>query len=330
MREERYFVPLGRERGGLLDVLGLSADATETQVKRKIGEHIDKIDQELRARNRELKARHKATLISPEELQAKLDESEKIRTDTRVEFSRIKGTYDAGGVQRRALRGAAAQEDDAWLPLCRFGSTEEFWDRLLDGDLLPQVEEQHVAQLRRRWFGSAQATECPILASSRCQDEAEPDLSMLVALSHEQAMVRLVAADLLWQRVRLTNREHWMQRWDQWIAQIEALGPSIEQRAQGRPESWDNWEYPGLCKMKDQMVRQLQAGEIKDFTAGVKRVKPPSEEMSLERFLAMLASAAGKEGASPGEGDPQAMGMSPEELKEFMRLLMGPEAEEAP
>lgn len=48
-----YFVPFGRERGGYLEVLGLTATASDGDVQKKIAEQRKQIIQDFQTRRKE-------------------------------------------------------------------------------------------------------------------------------------------------------------------------------------------------------------------------------------------------------------------------------------
>ena len=57
-----YFVPLGRERGGLLDLLGLPPDATLSEVEDKQAKYRQELQNVFRQNRKALKERPEITL----------------------------------------------------------------------------------------------------------------------------------------------------------------------------------------------------------------------------------------------------------------------------
>lgn len=272
-----YFVPLGRERGSLLDLLGLLRDAGLSEVEGKQTKYRLELQQTFRQRCKALQEREG---ITPQELEAEVEKlkeektakeqtlnelaaryealmSEKRRLENRRKA--LKAELDAGRITYQEFKVKARQfegdDDQTWIEVYRtFGDLRELWQFLLSARQIPDVPPELLDEIERTWIaahlggrdGAAEpraAGGC--LLSQTCSAAQPVDLRTLARLVVERDLIRLLAADALWSRLSHTNREHWSGVMERWAAEVASLGPHWRREAPGpRPAAYQGLHRP--------------------------------------------------------------------------------------
>jgi len=114
-------VPLGRERGGLLDFLGLPPDARVGEVGKKKTQRMNKISQDFIDQRKSLREKLAAKEITQQEFDAEVEKLEEIKNKAKLKLNELQSKFDALQAEKRGAKNAGRQEDEAiWLEMYRF------------------------------------------------------------------------------------------------------------------------------------------------------------------------------------------------------------------
>src|SRR2546423_13144668 len=127
-----YFVPLGRERGGYLDFLGLPPDTDSFGVSEKHATYLKDAERAFKAGRKALKEDLRENRITQQEFDAKVAQLEAERTKKEQQVNELKEKYDVVvGSEQRGARNARRQPDPLWYEMIRrFANAAEFWQLL--------------------------------------------------------------------------------------------------------------------------------------------------------------------------------------------------------
>jgi hypothetical protein len=151
---EFYFVPLGRERGGLLDFLGLPPDANDEVVNMAKAEYALQLKNKVRQERGRLLEQKKAKEITEEEYQAKQQELGARQSKEETDFNELNEKFEVLRSERRKHEREGIKETGAvWADAYQsFGkSRAEFWQILIEPRPLPQMTAEVLSALHSRW-----------------------------------------------------------------------------------------------------------------------------------------------------------------------------------
>jgi hypothetical protein len=116
-----FFVPLGRERGGLLDLLGLAPGATDSEVGDALTVYRAKVKNDTRAKRRELKALVGEGQATAEQFKAQSDEWLAQENELLSQLNEIEAKRDQERAQQRSTerQGLRVMIRDSWEILTR-------------------------------------------------------------------------------------------------------------------------------------------------------------------------------------------------------------------
>jgi hypothetical protein len=340
-----YFVPLGRERGGYLDFLGLAPDADAYGVSEKHLAYLEDAERAFKKGRAALREELKENKITKQEFDAKVAQLEAERTKKEQQLNELKEKYEAVvGDARRGARNARRPPDPIWYEMIRrFASAAEFWQLLARPRPLASVPVALLLEVEQNWISPhlngattpAQTAAAPQrtdnLPSRLARAAKAVDLNMLAALLTERDLICLLAADALWTRVRYTNREHWRMMIELWAEEVARLGPRLQQQATAAPPPI----YPNLSQPTNLAIDDLQAEEMAEVAQAPTRGTHAHREQELDALLAALL-AQEQEGRAQAEGDADVdesgrVRLNAQQLDELLRLLAQTEGEsEAP
>ena len=267
-----FFVPFGREPGGLLEFLELPATATEAEIGQRRAAKKNQINRDAKGKKAALAEELNQGAITQaehDERQAKIDSEKTALLDR---FNDLNNAYNA---QKSQQRGAARQKRTlvaaGWVNLAGIEVSEEL---LLARRPLPRIDDDALATLT-----------------------AEPPAPRSVADAGRWRVWRdlepLREADRRWERVPSATRAYWEEKIAAWRTEIEEAAPrlaiagAVKRRAQ---------EYPHLAGGRSRVVKQLAATEVPDEARPRRRdAQPPATDI-----LRKLLAAAFEERRSGG------------------------------
>lgn len=151
---EHYFVPLGREPGGYLDLLGLRPDSDAGARGRKENEYRQQIKKDALEERKKWKAELDAKKITQEEFDAKLQVIEDEKTKREKEFNELKKNFDKVVAERRKMANEGRRDTTStWVeafPQC--ADLEDFWRVLVAARPLPQFSVECLNALVECWL----------------------------------------------------------------------------------------------------------------------------------------------------------------------------------
>lgn len=159
VHDDYYFVPFGRDPGGLLDVLGLSPEASAADVEDALGKYRKHIDNEMRAERKAQRERRDKGDITPEEFERIRDELMHQADARTARLNELKEPYDGQIAERRRLRqkGIQVREDVLWQQMYPVTSDTASLFRLLKGlqqSPLCQLSEDQLQERITPWFSA--------------------------------------------------------------------------------------------------------------------------------------------------------------------------------
>ena len=147
-----YIVPMGRERGGLLDLLGLPANPSARQLGDAKASYGTELQNAAVLLKRAAKAQHEAGELTDEERKARFAEATAEENDKLQYYNELVGKYDAEQAQTREQRGQGSQFDDhePWLTLGFDLAVNEAWAPILARRSLPAFGPDTLSAIERR------------------------------------------------------------------------------------------------------------------------------------------------------------------------------------
>jgi hypothetical protein len=301
-----YFVPLGRERGGYLDLLGLPPDVSEDEAGAKEGEYRLEIEKKFKAARKTLKEKKTRGELTEHEFekQAKALEEE-LKNQPLMKLGELKNKFDALQAERRAASQDCGPNPSTqvWMEMYRsFGTDREScWHFLIKPRPMANVAPALLGAIRSRWLGFLGSTAAgekaapPVLASAKCNPAAISQLAELTELIEERNLVHLLASDLLWMRVRFTNRRFWANQIAEWLKDTVGRGPSFRTEADG-PVT-DAVHYPALCRPTNLAIDRLDAEPLNELAQQPVRTQGKSIPLDLAEPVARTRGASEKPAA---------------------------------
>ena len=175
-----YFVPLGREPGGYLDVLGMPPDASPGDIGARDSAYRKELLQEFKDSRRRYRLRLKRGQVTEAEYKAEEARLEQVKNDKEVQLNKLKTKFEGANSERRGV-GAAGQlsDDAAWFEMYRpFFPTPPSHPYLealsLPPDATPEEIEAADAAFRSR-VAEAHESEIAGLPQPEEYDAAEKD-----------------------------------------------------------------------------------------------------------------------------------------------------------
>ncbi len=273
---EYYFVPLGRERGGYLDILGLPPDATEDEAGAKEGDYRLDLDKRFKTARKAIREKVKKGELTEQEFekQSKVLEEE-LKNRPLMALGELKSKFDAIQAERRGgeNEGRGADPSGAvWMEMYRwFGDRrEECWQFLTKPRPVANVAPGLMSAVASRWLDflrppAPEPAGPPVALPSARAGTGTPDLAELLALVEERNLVQLLAADLFWARVRFTNRKFWRKQVAAWLTDRAGRGPSFRTEADGPVPTPAQVAYPALCRPTKLAIDRLEAEPADDI-----------------------------------------------------------------
>lgn len=235
--ENYYFVPMGREKGGYLDMLGLPPNATEVQAGQKEAQYLKEAKKEFKARRKAADEKLKAGEITREQFDAQVLEYEKEKDEKLKKLNKLKESFKAAQAQRRKLASEGVQDDAAvWEDGYALGDPREALALLSRPRALPKIGAAFLAKIRERWLGARG------IARSAAHETFDPPAVRTIAT--ERDLIPLLQADSLWGRLGYTNRSLWQKRVGEWQAEIAQAVPRWQDRAKNKPAP----DFPEMCR----------------------------------------------------------------------------------
>ncbi|MGZ8993692.1 MAG: hypothetical protein ACXW16_06720, partial [Burkholderiaceae bacterium] len=155
--DEYYFVALGRERGGFLDVLGLPPDTDETQIGRREAEYRLQILSDEKKQRKPWREKLQAKEITQEEFDAKAAEIKAEKDRREREFNELSGKYALLKADQRKLANEGRRDTSAsWVEAFPGWGMDRpsFWSFLTAQRPLPQVDGALLNAIHERWLRS--------------------------------------------------------------------------------------------------------------------------------------------------------------------------------
>jgi hypothetical protein len=119
----------------------------------------------------------------------------------------------------------------------------------------------------------------------------------------ERDLLNLLAADALWGELPYTNRDHWRERLDTWVKEINELGPRLNPEPSGAAGPQTEPEYPVLCRPTISSIARLENESLEEISQRPIRGTRLPDVPDVGAFLARLLGAAqGSEGQGPASG----------------------------
>jgi hypothetical protein len=154
-QDEYYFVPLGRERGGFLDILGLPANADVAAIAAKENEHRRQIKKDAVEQRAKWKKKQQAGEITPQELENKYAEIKTETTNRETECNDLKRKFEVLQAERRKLANEGRRDTTtAWEnAYASFKmDRESFWNFLTKARPLPTCTADYLNAVAQRWL----------------------------------------------------------------------------------------------------------------------------------------------------------------------------------
>ena len=257
---EFYFITLGREPGGYLDVLGLGLNAGKGEIGTKEREFRQKIKKETKEKIRALNERLKSKEITKDEFNTQSEQYQEEQTRRLSEINDLKKGYEEEISQRRKNNNLGLADDNTvWTTtLPDWGTRVE---RLCSVLLGPHVTTDHLRP--------TSAQKDPLLPI-------------------------LLWADQCWSKIKWTNRETWQRNLEQWEADIYARVPGLQPVSTNAGTPVKQPLFPKLCAAADHSIDTLEKEEIEDLSKVPERASE-DRKLSLASLLAEMLEKASAE-----------------------------------
>jgi len=291
---ERFIVPLGREKGGYLDLLGLPADASPAEIASRGKEFRSGIDLDFRSARKALREKLKSSEILREDFDAQVVELEKIKNNREAEANQLRSKFENLQAEHRRLANAGRQREDAAFGDLRTllpGGLAEFWIKLDSPLPVKQAPDALADAVWKVWLEGQRDVQVEKALPSCCFDEADKaSLADVMDLWHERALVRLMLADTFWRRLRFTNQSAWDELIQTWVNQVEPRFKPLDLELIGEPRP--QIDFPTVATWPNLYVANLPSGvaEIDEATDGDESVS--EEDFDAESFLEWMNSQA--------------------------------------
>jgi hypothetical protein len=274
MPETQYFVSFGRERGGLLSVLGLRPGVPLVEIRGKCVQYRASLNTAYREALQTLKKRRDRGEITPEEFEAEDTKAKQERTDKTAQFNSVVAAWEKQQGQLREMASSGVtRNQNGWRQMYRAVSVDELNHELSRPSPLPRFDPEWVLQVKRRWLGpphAATAASFPLLASCRTSVSEADSLGVAVEVAAEKRLAYMLAADDQWLKLKYTNRAYWQKQIDEWVHLEESLGPRFEPGSAGSAAPIQP-EYPALCQRASGAIDRL---EVQDASEDPDSSKP--------------------------------------------------------
>jgi len=306
---EYYFVPLGREKGSLFDLLGLEPGASEAEVDKAKGQYKLQVENERRRKVRELVPRLDGDEITQEEFDARLEQWQTEADAKKTQLNLLWTAYSEGELaHKRGLKrdGKKIEEYVAWQEMeCSLArEPQALWEAATRRRPLPRLSEAFLEAVAGRWAPSSGPESAPTDPTAVKIVLAQP-WEIVV----ECELAALLSADVLWLRLETTNRAFWADGVKRWGAELESSAVCLTVPRPGsrsRPKEPEP-EFPSLARPSRLFIDKLEAEEIEDLSQAPIREADfdPRARLAalLEEMLRHQAEAAAE---APGPG-----GLSP-------------------
>jgi hypothetical protein len=268
---EYYFVPLGRERGGYLEFLGLPPDADLAAIAKAEVDYRNTLKNKLKEQRKPLLDQRNAKQITAEEYKAKDEELVAKNSKALAEFGELKQKFDRLQAERRKLaQQGHAEKNSVWVDAyTSFGTDHaEFWQFLVEPRPLPKMAVELLHALYDHWV--------------------EPSRRDTIVGSAEYDDVVLdVVADLPYLTVaEITQREKWLRSLLQWALECrgQELRAEVERGTMSKAEAKDALtrytEHMKQAVADFSRQRELQQASIGPATENL----APSVRLGLEHL----------------------------------------------
>lgn len=151
-----FFVPFGRERGGYLDLLGLSPDADAVSAAAAESQYRRQLDIDFRTERKARREQKDQQQITSEEFDAQVKQLEGVKTRRLAELSELKQKYETVATARRGQQTEGRRYADvSWMTMYQRLSGDG--DKKLSAARLyplPEFEPDSLSQIEERWVKS--------------------------------------------------------------------------------------------------------------------------------------------------------------------------------
>jgi len=251
-----FFVPLGRERGGYLDLLGLPPDADVTTVGRRELEYWKKSESDFKQGRSKLKDQLQKGKITQEEFDAEVEALKSARTKRDAELNEKKQKYGAAQAERRELvREGRADESSPWAAMCVAGvDRQTFWKELTKPRGILSAEPQWLAAVERRWVRDTD--EAPVVAPGQPDGRCLDVLADLPYLTQEE----------------VTRRQRWFRtvqarRAESKRAELQTKAAQKEITKEQALAEWTQWQAEAKAQL-ELLARRLEEHRAADRGGG--------------------------------------------------------------
>lgn len=221
-KSEYYFISLGREPGGLLEVLNLPPTADERQVKNAVHGYIQRLkDETIEMKNVILKN----DLLDEEEREKKVKQLDEDFSEKNAELNALREKAKSEFARKREQKRSGIREYEfAWSTLyeatLEFEDFEKFYLKSLSIPL-PQTEHQKLTELTQGF-------------SNDNFQKALKDKNLTLAHWMERIlwnkMKSLLVADQLWSNLKYTNTQYWNDQIQAWEMEFKSFSDNNNRR----------------------------------------------------------------------------------------------------
>jgi len=324
-----FFVPLGRERGGYLDLLKLPPTANLAQVINAENMYINELEGDFKIKKRKpLKESLKLKKITQEEFDEQVKVWKDEKTQATVELNKLKGNFRKAMAEKRKLANQGIQiKDHVWQDIHLAGKKEDLISHLatMSGPLERITSEQLETFINSMEDKGASQTITDLHQEIKSLDPSS-GLYQYLELINCLKFYPLLWADATWESIDTPHRSFWAKQIKKWEKEPRKKKEQYQKQLSCRqvpmppgPRKFN--KYPLLSEPTDLSVERLEIQEIED-TQNLPERKGDKQGLDLQDLLGsfLKKEAAKNKEKAQNTGDVKTSKSLPDEA--FMDLFM--------
>ena len=278
-----YFVPLGREKGGYLELLELPPTVSLGEAKNAERLYKKGLEKEFRRKRKSLRESLSKKEITQEEFDERVKKWEDKKTQKNVELNKLNQTFQNAQAEKRKLAHMGLRMDEVIWHEIHFENGKEEFIRHLTSISRPLATEdpERLEKFRYRiakdGFLTASDSTQKEIAAATASNSLDNFLGRINALK----LMALIWADNIWSNLATPTREFWTTQLATWIGSLPfyPLEPIPDSRPSTQMPGTDSAEmekrnvsrYPLLCSPTRFSVNRLEQQEVEEVIARPKR-----------------------------------------------------------
>ncbi|MGD2088738.1 MAG: hypothetical protein PVH61_21345 [Candidatus Aminicenantes bacterium] len=298
LAEDYYFVPLGREPGSYLDVLGLPPTASEVEAKNRQEEYLLGLIKDFKNKRKKLRERKEKKEITEEEFNAQVKEWKEEKRKKEVDLNKKEENYDLSLAEERKLKNMGFVDDNViWLDMYKSLSSstdsEYLKELFFKKRPLPEIEQSLLDIVRSPGD----------YRPSSFEKYRKIKLKKFQNFLDEMNLSFLLKADDLWSNLKYTNLGYWLNKIEKWGRELDLIFPRLDRRRLRVSNFAEKPDFPTICEPFNLAIESLHSEEMEDISIMPER-KGDKKEIGLAVLLAeMLARESMMDMEKPESAD---------------------------